>query len=71
MSYTDQERAYAQLHEDRCNGLLDQAEYEAAFVQLAPARPRPLSVSKGVVWLLIGAVVLALALIYAAQVGAL
>jgi hypothetical protein len=65
--WTPQERAYAALHDDYTNGLLDRDAYLAAFVQLRPTqrprrRPPP-------TWLIV-AVVLAigLTLIYVSQI---
>jgi hypothetical protein len=69
MQYTDLERAYAALHDDYTNGLLDRDAYLAAFEQLKPQqKPARLRI---MTWLIIGAVAIILVAIYVAQVGAL
>ena len=66
---TPSEQAYRALHEDYCNDLITRQEYEAGFRRLnalTPPRRRRIWLAIGVV-----AVVLALMIIYAAQIGAL
>lgn len=40
MYLTEQQQALANLHEDYMNGLLSDAEYQAAFERLTPRPPR-------------------------------